>query len=161
MRRCRSCALAPPTLYDVAEAPAPRKRPAASAASLAVGTVLGSLDVGFRADRAEEYLRDIGEEAPVYRTERIAHPGWLLRMANAILVANVELGPWIHVSSAATHFGPVRDGQRVQTRAIVVDEYERKGHRFVELDVVILADGEHPVLRVRHTAIYEPRRRVA
>ncbi len=82
-------------------------------------------------------------------------------MANTILSANVELGPWIHVSSASTHFGVVRDGERVQTRAVVLDEYERKGHRFVELDVVMVADGVRPVLRVRHTAIYEPRRRVA
>jgi acyl dehydratase len=153
--------VAPPTLADMPDAPLPTARPPASAASLAVGTVLGSLDVGFRADRAEEYLSAIGEQAPLYRAEGIAHPGWLLRLANAILVANVELGPWIHVSSVSTHFGVLRDGQRVQTRAVVLDEYERKGHRFVELDVVMVADGERPVLRVRHTAIYEPRRRVA
>ncbi len=153
--------IAPPTIDELPTAPLPTIRPTASASSLAVGTVLGSLDVGFRADRAEEYLGDIGEQATIYRTEAIAHPGWLLRMANAILVANVELGPWIHVSSSATHFGLVHDGQRVQTHAVVVDEYERKGHRFVELDVVMVADSEYPVLRVRHTAIYEPRRRVA
>ena len=40
---------------------------------------------------------------------------------------------------------------------ILVDEYERSGHRFVVLDVAITADGR-PVQRVRHTAIYEPRR---
>ena len=41
---------------------------------------------------------------------------------------------------------------------MVLDEFERKGHRFVTLDVVVLADGDL-VQRVTHTAIHTPRRR--
>jgi acyl dehydratase len=150
-----------PAPDDVPGAPIPDHRPVASPESLAVGTVLGSLDVGFHADRSAAYLADVSEQSALYEEEGVAHPGWLLRFANAILVANVQLGPWIHVSSASTHFALVRDGQRVQTRARVIDEYERKGHRFVELDVLLVTDDDDPVMRIRHTAIYEPRRRVA
>jgi hypothetical protein len=39
----------------------------------------------------------------------------------------------------------------------VTREWEHKGHRFVELDVGLLADGERPVAQMIHTAIYRPR----
>lgn len=132
-------------------------RPAASPESLAVGSLLGSVEVGFHADKATPYLRDIREDLKIYEQEGVAHPGWLLRFANKILAINVQLGPWIHVGSTVTNFSAVHDGQRVSTRARVTDEYERKGHRFVELDVLIVADGTTPVSRIHHVAIYEPR----
>jgi hypothetical protein len=36
-------------------------------------------------------------------------------------------------------------------------EFERKGHRFVGLDVLIAAE-DRPVASLRHVAIYAPRR---
>jgi len=66
------------------------------------------------------------------------------------------MGPWIHVESDAQHLGLVRDGDLVSCRATVTREWERKGHRFVELDVLHLAD-DRPVARVTHTAIHTPR----
>jgi len=147
-----------PAVHSVPRGALPSARPRASATSLAPGRVLGSLVAGFHADRADAYLGDVRERSPLYRDERVAHPGWLLRFANSILVANVELGPWIHVSSDVTHHAVVHDGQRVETRARVIDEYERKGHRFVELDVLLVADGTTSAMRSHHTAIYEPRR---
>ncbi|MGH9024465.1 MAG: hypothetical protein ACRDV9_15460, partial [Acidimicrobiia bacterium] len=89
--------------------------------------------------------------------EGIAHPAWILRDANYVLASNVRLGPWIHVESSVQHHGLVRDGEDVSARAILLAEWERKGHRFVTLDVLHLADGR-PVARTRHTAIYRPRR---
>jgi acyl dehydratase len=62
------------------------------------------------------------------------------------------------VSSNVQHHGLVHDGDDVSTRARVVDDFERKGHKFVVLDVLIVANLTRPVLRVEHTAIYEPRR---
>jgi hypothetical protein len=55
------------------------------------------------------------------------------------------------------HHDVVRDGHEVTARALVTKEWEHKGHRFVELDVLHLADDE-PVARTIHTAIYQPRR---
>ena len=75
-----------------------------------------------------------------------------------MLVANARLGPWIHVSSAVRHLGLVHDGDQLSTRARLTDDFERKGHKFVVLDVLIVADLVRPVVRVEHTAIYEPRR---
>ena len=131
-------------------------RPPASPLSLIPGTAFGLAPHGFRAAKAGAYLDDVRETLPLYREEGVAHPGFLLRDANYVLSSNVRLGPWIHVESVTQHHDLVRDGAVVQTRALVSREWEHKGHRFVELDVAVLADGlvAH---RVTHTAIYQPR----
>lgn len=150
-------ATAPPA-DEIPVEPAPERsaRPPASPDALGVGTVLGSLEFGYHADRAGAYLADVAETLPLYGELGVAHPGWLLRSANYVLVENVRLGPWIHVSSDTVHLGLVADGDRISVRGRVNQTYERKGHRFVELDVQWLA-GDRAVMRATHTAIYEPR----
>lgn len=134
----------------------PEARPPASPESLVPGTALALEPHTFVGERAGDYLDDIGESLTLYRDEGVAHPGWLLRDANHVLARSVRLGPWIHVESDAQHLGLVRDGERVSARALVTKEWEHKGHRFVELDVLHLA-GDRPVVRVTHTAIHTPR----
>ena len=136
---------------DVAPA---RERPPASPLSLAVGTAFGLAPHGYHASKAGEYLSAIRESLGMYSS--VAHPGWLLRDANYVLSSNVVLGPWIHVESVTQHHAAVRDAQTVSARALVTREWEHKGHRFVELDVAVLADGV-VAARVAHTAIYAPR----
>ena len=151
-----------PHTFDVDRypaAPLPDRRPPASPEAFAAAPVLGSLDFTFHADRAEEYLDAVHETLPIYRERRIAHPGMLIAQANYILSSNVRLGPWIHVESDVHYCGLVGDGDHVSTRALVEDVTERKGHKFVTLDVAIVANGTVPVMQARHTAIYEPRRR--
>ncbi len=152
-------ASAPPDLARYPEAPLPAERPPASPESLRVGSVLGSLSAGFHADRAGEYLEEVADDLSLWRDERIAHPGYLLRSANYILTSNVRLGPWIHVESTAAHFGVVADGDRWSMRGRVAKVYERKGHKFVELDLLVVANDERAVMAIRHTAIYEPAKR--
>lgn len=143
--------------YAYAPAPDVESRPAASPESLAPGTVLATITGGFHADRAGEYLTSVRESHPVYETEGVAHPGYLLLAANTVLTASVRLGPWIHVESEVLMFGAVGDGATVTTQARVDRTFERGGHRFVELAVLVTADGR-PAMQVRHTAIYEPKR---
>ena len=147
---------APPPVLDIPAVPLPATRPPASEASLAPGTVLGAIEHRFHADKAGDYLSMVAEDLPLYADKGFAHPGWLLLDANDVLVGNVVLGPWIHVGSRAHYLSPVTDGQLVSTRAQVAECYERKGHRFVSLDVVTLADGA-PAMTVRHTAIWQVR----
>lgn len=80
---------------------------------------------------------------------------WPVRLANEVLVANVRLPPWIHVESRTRHLGPVRDGQPVVVRGLVAGLWERRGHRFVDLDILVLAERSSPVAQLRHVAIYE------
>lgn len=151
-------ATAPP-LPDTAvwaDVPPARESPEATPKALAPGTPLALAPHGFHAALADNYLDDVREVHPLYRLEGVAHPAWLLRDANYVLSANVVLGPWIHVESSVQHHGLVRDGQVVSARAMVVAEWGHKGHRFVRLDVVHLAE-DRPVARSDHTAIYRPR----
>lgn len=149
---------AAPPVGDYPTAPLPANRPPASAQSLGAVDVLGSLDAGFHAGKADDFLAEIGDDLPLYPDERVAHPGYLIRDANWILAANVRLGPWIHVESTVMHFSAVEDGQRVSTRGRVRELFERKGHEFVVLDLLQVADDARPVARIEHTAIYRPRR---
>ncbi len=130
--------------------------PPAAPETLVPGTAFGLAPHGFHAARHREYLDDVRESDQLYVTEGVAHPGWILRDANYVLSANVRLGPWIHVESVVQHHDVVRDGEEVTARALVTKEWEHKGHRFVELDVLHLANLR-PVARTRHTAIYKPR----
>jgi len=142
--------------YEHAPLPAPEDRPPAGFDTLVTGQVLGSIDARFHADKHVEYLRDVRETAPIYSTEKIAHPGHLLRSANAVISQNVLLGPWIHVSSDVQHHGVVHDGAMVSTRGIVAETFERKGHQFVRVDALVLAD-DVPVMAIDHVAIFRPR----
>jgi hypothetical protein len=150
---------APPPIASGAfrVAPLPQPRPAASAGVLAGADPLGTVTKRFDAVTAKTYLDGIGERLPIYEDDGIAHPGWLLRRANRLLAANVELGPWIHVESDVTNVGLVHDDDVVSTRGRVSRVWERSGHKFVELDVLVAVD-DRPVTYVTHTAIYEPRR---
>jgi hypothetical protein len=48
-------------------------------------------------------------------------------------------------------------GDELTARARVTGNYEKKGHRFVELDALVVANGRTPVAHCQHIAIYQPR----
>lgn len=135
--------------------PVPADPPPASAATIGAG-LAGSLVAGFHTAFAVDYLDAVRSTVPLFRRDGFAHPGWLLRSSNYVLSANVRLGPWIHVASDLHLLSPVRDGDEVETRALVNRVWESKGHELVELDVLQLV-GDHPVTRTTHTAIFHPR----
>jgi hypothetical protein len=145
----------PPPVTAYPTAPLPHERLPATRATLAALDPLGSWDATFRVDHAPAFLDEIGEDLPLFRADGLAHPGYLLLSANSILVANVRLGPWMHVGSEVTNFGVVGDGDRVSTRGRVSNLFGRKGHQFAELDVLLVANDTRPVQQVRHTLIYE------
>ena len=148
---------APPRLDEFPQALPPAARPAADERTLATGTRLGIVPFRLTADFAAQYLQDVRETDPVYARDGLAHPGTILRLCNWTLAQNVVLGPWIHVGSKLQNFSAARVGDELTVRAHVTDNYERKGHRFVELDALVVANGRTPVARILHTAIYRPR----
>ena len=89
--------------------------------------------------------------------KRRAHPAVLLSLANEILMSNYELGPWMHTASAVRNFSSARDGELIRVRARIEDRFERKGHEYVVLDVVVLGE-DRVIQQVRHTAIWRPRK---
>ena len=101
------------------------------------------------------------ESLALYADEGLVHPGTILHIGNWALRHNVVLGPWMHVGSRMQHFAAARVGDELSARALVTGNYERKGHRFVELDALVYAKRTHPVARIAHTAIYRPRQLAA
>ena len=150
-----------PKEYPVGSPPAHEDRPPASPETLRVGAILCSRPVEVTETFAADYLRDTREADNIYEREKLVHPGTVLRMANFALMHNVKLGPWIHVGSEVQNFGVAHVGETLSARARVAGSYERKGHLFVEMDVLVLSDGARPVAQVRHTAIYRPRQMAA
>ena len=80
---------------------------------------------------------------------------------NKVLVDNAILGPWIHVGSRMQLLSAGKSGDELTARARVTGNYEKKGHRFVELDGLVVANGRTPVAHCRHIAIYQPREQAA
>lgn len=135
-------------------------RPLASPGVFEANPRLGSIEEVFQGgEKYEGLLSELGDELPLWREQDApAHPGYLIRFANSVLTANVQLGPWMHVESNAAFLREAHRGEHLSTRANVVAVFEKKGHRFVELEVLTVASGNEPVMLTRHVAIYEPRR---
>ena len=146
-----------PTEAIAAPPPPPDTRPPADETSLAIGTLLGMHPLAITAPFAAQYLDDVRETDPIYQRESLAHPGLILRTANWALSHNVVLGPWMHVGSTVRHLGAAHVGDTLSVHAQVSANYERKGHRFVELNALVLANTTSPVARIAHVAIYRPR----
>jgi hypothetical protein len=145
-----------PAVTPIATALRARPAPSVTGDLLAPGTVLGTLEFVFRRELATVYLGEVRDHHEVYEGGAVCHPGFLARQANAVLHLNVGLGPWIHVGTRAHHRGLVHDGDELEVRGRVAAEYERKGHRLVDLDVEVTANGV-PVWSAFHTAIWQPR----
>ncbi len=144
--------------YALAPRPAPEARPPASFESIVVGQALGTVHLRFDPAAASGYLDDVRESLPLFGEEELMHPGWLSRRGNDALKENVLLGPWIHVSSHIRHFRAVAGATEIEVRGRVVATYERKGHQFVDLDVLVLETGGEAIAQIDHTAIFRPRR---
>ena len=110
---------------------------------------------------APDYLRDVGETDPLYARDGLVHTGNLLRMLNWALMENAILGPWIHVGSTIRYLSAAGVDDELTLRAKVTGNYERKGHKFVELDGLIVANGKTPIAHVQHVSIYQPRETMA
>lgn len=146
-----------PVLPQPQPIPAPEDRLNADEVSLAIGRRISSSAMDLTRKALRQYLADIGETEPLYATENLVHPALMLRLSNSALKENVKLGPWIHAASSIRHCALAHANVSLAAHAQVAANYERKGHRFVELDVVIAADDARAVAQVRHTVIYRLR----
>jgi len=151
----------PPPIEAFKLSPSPMIRPVASPTSLAEGTALSLPPQRLTPEAAAAYLQDVRETDALYARDGLAHPGAVLRLCNLALRENVALPPWIHVGSRVANFAAARIGDEVSVRARVQANYERKGHRLVDLDALVIANGDTVVARVLHTAIYQLRQLAA
>ena len=148
-------------LADYQDIAAVAERKPVSAASYALDKWLGTAPRAWGGDDAKAYLADIRETDPIYFRESLGHPGLLQKVMNRLLVDNAILGPWIHVGSRMQLLQTGKPGDEITARAKVVGNYEKKGHRFVELDALVVANGTTPLAHCWHIAIYQPREQAA
>ena len=123
--------------------------------TLAAGTILGALTTTLDLATATMSAPLPAAIGPL----RLAHPAILLALANQLFVSNYELGPWIHAASEVTNFAAAHDGDTVTLCGRIAQKYERKGHEFAVLDIVV-SRGDVVAQRIVHTAIWQPSARL-
>jgi hypothetical protein len=139
----------------------PTDRPPASETTLAAGTLLGIRPLMITRDLVQQCVTDLRETETLYLNEGLVHPVIVARTGNWALNHNVVLGPWMHVGSKLQHFAAAHIGDELSVRARITGNYEHKGHRFVDVDVLVLANKHTPVAHIAHTAIWLPRQLAA
>jgi hypothetical protein len=147
----------PPSIDAFEQRTPPQNRPPADESSLAEGIWLSTAPMQLTPEASADYLRDVRESDAIYAREGLAHPGALLRQCNLALRQNVVLPPWIHTGSKVANFAAAHVGDELSVRARVAANYEKKGHRLVDLDALVIANGRIVVSRVLHTAVYRLR----
>src|SRR4029450_1332035 len=116
-------------------APVSERKPV-DAGSYELGKWLGTVPRAWPGEAANEYLSDVRERDPIYASEGLGHPGLVQRVMNRVLVDNAVLGPWIHVGSKMQLLSASKAGDEIVARAKVTGNYDKKGHRSVELGAV-------------------------
>ena len=146
-----------PSLADYKAVPPRAERVAADEKSLPIGEWLGMPPMLVTAEWHAQDLKDIRETDPLYDREKLVHAGTILRFCNWALTHNVILPAWIHMGSTVRNLGLARVGDSLNVRARVTRNYEHKGHKWVELDCMVVANEATPVIQATHIAIYRPR----
>jgi hypothetical protein len=150
-----------PSLSDFHEVAQRPERPPADECSLAEGTWLAIDPYPVTPEMAARYLADAHESAMIYAEEGLIHPRDVLRSCNFVLSRNVVFGPWVHTGSRIQHLAAARVGDTLSVRARITGNYEKKGHHFVDIDALVLANRTAPIARIAHTAIYRLRQAAA
>ena len=146
-----------PRLEDYRFAAPRAERPIANEQTLRVGDWLGMDPLLTTPEWQAETLRDLRETDPIYAREGIIHPGTTLRCCNWVLTHNVVLPAWIHMGSTVRNLGLARVGDMLNVRARITKNYEHKGHKWVEVECLVVANETTPVIQAKHIAIYRPR----
>jgi acyl dehydratase len=146
-----------PALSDFKAVPPRTERTAANEASLRIGDWLGMTPLLVTQAFQAQDLEDIRETDPIYAREGIVHTGTVIRCCNWALSHNVILPAWIHMGSTVRNLGIARVGDTLNVRARITKNYEHKGHKWVELDAMVVANETTPIIRATHIAIYRPR----
>lgn len=141
--------------------PPPEDRPAVSPEALPEGRILGTAPLEVTPEYASTYLANARETHPLYAADGLVHPGIILRFCNWAVSQNVRMPAWIHTGSAVEALSAARVGDVLTGRGRVLANYDRKGHKMIDVDVLVVANAATPIARVKHTAIYMPRQLAA
>jgi acyl dehydratase len=147
----------PPALTDYKQVSARPERAPANEQTLPINSWLGMNPLTITEEFLAQDIQDTRETDPIYAREKIINPGTVLRCCNWALSHNVILPAWIHMGSTVRNLGLARVGDTLNVRARITKNYEHKGHKWVELDCLVVANETKPIVQATHIAIYRPR----
>lgn len=101
---------------------------------------------------ASEQSLAAGTLLSTYEATDLTTPESLLEAANKAFMASYILDPWIHTASIIQHF---HVATAASVRGMIVKEYERKGHRLVDIDYSYVDNDGTISARVLHSAIWK------
>ena len=84
----------------------------------------------------------------------IDHPSWIAGWAEALMRHNFDIPSSMHTKSLVKHHSSVPLGTTIVGGAEVIDAYERKGHHYVEFDVLLKDTNEKDIAQIRHRTIF-------
>lgn len=104
-----------------------------------------------------QYLQDVSETDSIYGQESIVHYGTLVRAGIMTLPSHFVTKPWIHAATDAQYLGLAFVGDALDFRGRIVRMYERRGHKIMEVEGLVVANEVRPVMWLRLVEIYDPR----
>jgi acyl dehydratase len=142
----------------------PEERGPLTAANAPVGVPLPPVLMPAEAADLTRYLDEIDEADPIFRQASpfgppLVHPGWWPSIANRVVSGNFLVGPWIHTRSEIRHLRPALPGGVYHGYGQIVEAFEKRGHEYATVDVLITDGQDTPVVRIKHTAIVVVARR--
>ena len=84
----------------------------------------------------------------------IAHPSWVAGWAEGLMRHNFDIPSSMHTKSLVKHHSSIPLGTKLVGGAEVIDAYERKGHQYIEFDVLLQDTGSNDIAQIRHRTIF-------
>ena len=108
------------------------------------------------AEENRAWCDGVGDGLAAYRSgvRPLCHPGWVLQQANQAITREFRMTPWIHVSSRIVWHEALRVGDAVEVRAVPRETWEKRGHRWALLRIVLALAGR-AALEIEHKTILQ------
>ncbi len=110
--------------------------------------------------KMQTYLRTPDQMPEILRIPGpgFANMSFILCCSNWILERNAYMNPWVHLETQSQNFRPIPTGTAIVTEMSVVNFYEKKGHKFVDVDVSLFDEQDDACLTtIKLRAIYKLR----
>lgn len=118
----------------------------------------GCLAFRYHWQATDSYVTDTSAVPALLSQEGHAHMSFLLGAANWIFAANAHMNPWVHLETTSRNYRAVAKDTVVIAEMSVVDTFEKKGHLFADVSVILFDEANDDALcSIEQRAIYRLR----
>ena len=105
------------------------------------------------------YIRDRDQMPALHQGDQaLANMSYLLGASNWILAGNAAMNPWVHLETRSQNYRAVPVDTSIISEMTVLDWFEKKGHRFIDVDVALYDERDDGCLMtINLRAIYQLR----